>query len=344
MRHLFYTTSQTAWEGLRKAMEKAEKSIYLEMYIFVDDTSEAEYMIDLFCMKAEQGVAVRIILDGFGSFALSRKAIDKLRTAGVDLLFYKKMFRRLHRKFVVIDEKSGFLGGVNIHKTARLWNDLLVRLEGPILRSMIKSFRHTYIFCGGKDPYILAYKTKPAILGRTRTWLLELLPSIRSFRLRDTYIEKIIKADERVTFVTPYFFPHAWLIKLIKETLRRGVRVEVVVPFKADYLFSTAANRYYMSLLVDYGVVFYQTHDMTHAKLLIIDDKLALLGSNNIDALSFEHNAEIGVFFEDEKVIKSLRTIVEKWKTDSTIFVESRHYDFLDKVLSYVARLFQPFL
>jgi cardiolipin synthase len=344
MKYLFYTTSQEAWEGLRKSIEKAEKSIYLEMYIFIDDTPEADYLIDLFCMKAEQGIAVRIILDGFGSFGLSNKSIDKLRASGVELLFFKKMLRRLHRKFVVIDEKVGFLGGVNIHKTARLWNDLLVRLEGPILRSIITSFRRTYVSCGGKDPYILSYHAKPAILGRTRTWILEHFPAIRNFRLRDTYIQTIIKAEHTVTFVTPYFLPHKWLTRLMIETARRGVKVEVIVPLDTDILFLTTANRYYMSLLAVYGVTFHQTKTMTHAKVLMIDDKLALLGSNNIDALSFDFNAEIGVFFENEKMIADLRKIVEGWKKESVVFVESKHYGFWAKVSSYFIRIFQPYL
>jgi cardiolipin synthase len=344
MRYLFYTTSGAAWEGLRKAIEKAEKSIYLEMYIFVDDTHEADYLIETFVVKAKQGVAVRIILDGFGSFGLSRGAIDRLRNGGVELFFFKKMFRRLHRKFAVIDEKVGFLGGVNIHKSARLWNDLLVRLEGPILRSLIRSFRHTYIVCGGKDPYLLTYAAKPAILGRTRTRLLELFPTIRSLRLRDTYIEKIIKAEKHVTFVTPYFLPHRWLINLIKETVRRGVSVEVIVPLDTDIIFLTTANRYYMSLLVDYGVRFYQTKEMTHAKLLIIDDNLALVGSHNIDALSFERNAEIGVFFENEKMIADLRIIVEKWKSGAVLFTEPERRGFWAKIVSYLIRVFQPYL
>jgi cardiolipin synthase len=344
MKYLFYTTSQTAWEGLRKAIEKAEKSIYLEMYIFVDDTPEADYLIETFCRKAEKGVEVRIILDGFGSYGLSRKAIDKLQGSGVEILFFKKIFRRLHRKFVVIDEKVGFLGGVNIHKTARLWNDLLVRLEGPILRSMIRSFRRTYEACGGTDPYILHYEAKPAILGRTRTWILEHFPAIRTFRLRDTYIETMMKAEHTITFVTPYFLPHQWLITLMKESVRRGLKVEVVVPLETDILFLTTANRYYMSLLAGYGVTFYQTKEMTHAKLLVIDDKLALLGSNNIDALSFDFNAEIGVFFQNEAAIKDLRAIVNKWKATSTIFVEAKHYGFVAKMFSVFFRIFQPFL
>lgn len=344
MRHLFYTTSQTAWEGLRRAVEKAEKSIYLEMYIFLDDTKEADYLISTFCAKAEKGVQVRIILDAFGSFGLSKKAISKLQASGVEILFFKKIFRRLHRKFVVIDEKVGFLGGVNIHKSARLWNDLLVRLEGPIIGSLIKSFRRTYESCGGRDPYLLSHEAKPAILGRTRTWVLEHFPAIRTFRLRDTYIETIMKAEQKVTFVTPYFLPHKWLITLMKETARRGVAVEVIVPLETDILFLTTANRYFMNQLTNYGVTFYQTKEMTHAKLLLIDSNLALLGSNNIDALSFDRNAEIGVFLNNQKMIAQLEQIVAKWKSTSVVFTEEHHYGFVSKMFSFIFRVFQPIL
>ncbi len=344
MRHVFYTTSETAWEGLRKSIEKAEKSIYLEMYIFIDDTPEADYLIDLFCRKAQSNVSVRIILDAFGSFGLSRKAVDTLQRAGVEVLFFKKVLRRLHRKLVIVDEKIGFLGGVNIHKTARLWNDLLVRLEGPIIRSLMLSFRRTYLFCGGKNTYLTTYTTKPALLGRTRTWMIEHFPAIRNLRLRDTYIESILKAEQSVVFVTPYFLPHAWLMKLMCETAKRGVRVEVIVPFETDIPFLTTANRYFMSRLASYGITFFQTRTMTHAKLLIIDTNLALLGSNNIDALSFDHNAEIGVFFKDQKTISDLVQIVATWKESSTVFVEPLHFSLFAKISSFVFRLFQPFM
>lgn len=343
MRYLFYTTSKTAWEGLQKWIEKSRKSIYLEMYIFIDDSPEANYLIDTLCKKSSEGISVKIILDGFGSYSLSKKAIEKLRSSGVEILFYKKMFRRLHRKFIIIDERVGFLGGVNIHASARLWNDLLVRLDGPIVRSLIQSFRHTYQACGGKDEYILNYQSK-ALLGRTRTWLLEHFPFIRDFRLRDAYMENIDKAEKSIVLVTPYFLPHKWMIKLLRETVKRGVKVEVIVPIDTDIFFLNTANRYYMSQLASYGVTFHQTNKMTHAKLLLIDEELGFLGSQNIDALSFDYNIEIGVFFKNQKMLQELRKIVEGWKAHSTIFLEKRHYGFWDKVFSYAVRLFQPIL
>ncbi len=183
MKYLFYTTSESAWEGLYKTMQSATASIYMEMYIFVDDTPQAKDFISLLAEKARHGVRVRVVLDWFGSFGLSGSAQKKLRSAGVELLFFKKILRRLHHKIVIVDEKVGFLGGVNIHKSARLWDDLLVRLEGPIVNSLTKSFRRIYKLCGGKD-YKIGHQKKEAILGATRIWLFEHIPYLRKRRLR----------------------------------------------------------------------------------------------------------------------------------------------------------------
>ncbi len=99
-----------------------------------------------------------------------------------------------------------------------------------------------------------------------------------------------------------------------------------------------------MGFLESYGVTFYQTQKMTHAKIMIIDDSLALVGSSNIDALSFDFNAEIGVFFENEKMIADLRAIIEKWKENSVIFKQNIRFPFWTKVFFHIIRAFQPFL
>ncbi len=343
MKYLFYTTSETAWNGLFQAMQSAQKSIYLEMYIFVDDTKEENDFIKLLSEKARAGVRVRMVLDAFGSSALSNKAIKELENAGAEIVFFNKWFRRLHKKIVVVDEEIGFLGGVNIHQSARLWNDLLVRFEGPIVRSLVQSFRRTYRFCGGKDMHILAYQKK-SILGRTRIWLFEHIPEIRKPRLRDAYTETIHKAKERVLLVTPYFLPHKWLKKLFVETITRGVRVEVIVPAHTDIPLLTRANHYFMNEVAQEGVQFFQTPKMNHAKLILIDDSLALVGSQNIDALSFDFNAEIGVFFDDQEMLDDLSKIVSEWKSTSETFIPHSHQNPISKILSFFARLLQPLL
>jgi len=343
MKYLFYTTSQSAWDGLYQAMQRAKKTIYVEMYIFIDDTEKTNDFITLLSEKAKKGVAVRMVLDGFGSFGLSNKAQKILREAGVELLFFNKLFRRLHRKIAVVDETVGFFGGVNIHELAREWNDLLVRVEGPIVGSLVRSFRRTYKACGGKDPYILSYKEK-AIFGRTRIWLMEHIPYIRKPRLRDAYTESMHKAKHRITLVTPYFTPSKWLIRLLIAMVRKKIEVEVIIPRTPDVALFARANLRYMTMLAPYGVTFYRTTAMTHAKLLLIDESLALVGSQNIDALSFAFNAEIGVFFTDARMLADLMRIVNAWKKDSEIFVPQKKVSIFDRMLSFFVRLLQPLL
>ncbi len=344
MKYLFYTTSETAWDGLFEAMQAAQKSIYLEMYIFVDDTEKENDFISLLSAKARAGVSVRMILDMFGSADLSDKARKELEDAGVELLFFRKWFRRLHKKIVIVDEKVGFLGGVNIHQSARLWSDLLIRLQGPIVHSLIRSFKRTYRTSGGRDQYVLSFKKK-AVLGHTRIWLFEHIPDLRQPRLRDIYTESILKAKKQLILVTPYFLPHKWLIQLLKETVARGVEVQVIVPTKTDLTFITRANRFFVNLLAGDGITFFETPKMNHAKLLLIDENLALVGSQNIDAMSFDFNAEVGVFFNDKKMIHDLFAIVDGWRSAAQkITTPSKNITWDDKLFSFLIRALQPLL
>lgn len=342
MKYLFYTTSDSAWDGLTEAMQHAQHSIYLEMYIFVDDTEKSRHMVELLCAKARAGVNVSIVLDGFGSADLSKEAEKNMKEAGVEVLYFTKWFRRLHKKIVIVDERVGFLGGVNIHESARWWNDLLVRLEGPIVRSLLRSFRRTYKFCGGKNEHILSFRGQ-SVLGHTRLWILEHVPGIRKPRLKDAYTESIHKAKNRIVLVTPYFLPHKWLIKLLKSAVEKKIEVHIIVPETTDIPMLTSANLYYINLLAKAGVKFYQIPTMTHAKLLLIDESLAFVGSQNIDALSFDFNTEVGIFFTDKKMIVSLVDIIEKWKSDSHIFAPI-YITIWQRMFSYVVRFLQPVL
>lgn len=343
MKHLFYTSSQSAWKGFKTALTSAQKSIYIEMYIFIDDTPEGKELLGILADKASAGIRVMVILDAFGSKELSSDAITTLQSAGVEILFFKKLFRRLHRKIMVIDETVGFVGGVNIHKGARLWDDLLVRVEGKVVHSLIRSFAKVYKACGGKDGYLAHYRKK-ALWGGTRIWFLEHLPSIQRPRLKDYYTEAIVQATKEVVIVTPYFLPSRWLKKLLRETQKRGVLIKIFVPEKTDLSLITKANYTYMRLLGQEGIMFYTLPTMNHAKLLLVDDSLALVGSQNIDALSFDFNAEAGLYFDDPAMIKDLRGIVEKWGASATVFDPHGPIHMFERFYSYIVRLVQPFL
>jgi len=148
MKYRLYTTSQKAWDGMFKAMAAAQKSIYLEMYIFLDDTQATHNFLGLLKDKARAGVAVVIIADAFGSSSLRQGAAEELRAAGAEFIFFSHWLKHLHRKILIIDGRVAFIGGVNIKEQTRNWRDLQLRLTGRIVRPLLRSFALSYKAAG----------------------------------------------------------------------------------------------------------------------------------------------------------------------------------------------------
>ena len=143
MRTKFYRTSETAWAAMLRAIVGAKESIYLEMYIFEKDTIGYDFLHEIE-LKALSGIRVIIILDALGSFSLAEDAIERLKSVGAEVLFFTYWFRRTHRKILIIDEWTVFLGGVNIAGQFSRWKDLQVRVSGRIARIAVRSFAHIY--------------------------------------------------------------------------------------------------------------------------------------------------------------------------------------------------------
>src|SRR3989344_8687832 len=175
MQYRFYTITEKAWQAMLEAIKGAQRSIYLETYIFEDDLTSRRFL-DVLNEKSRQGIVVKIIIDSIGSFWFRSKTKKELEKSGVEVLFFSPLiawrnpyylirkfwFYRTHRKILVVDEEIGFLGGVNIGQKFAQWLDLHIQLTGPVVRHLVKSFRRSYRFCGGKDPKVLYTKIKPA--------------------------------------------------------------------------------------------------------------------------------------------------------------------------------------
>ena len=159
MNYRFFTNSEKTWEAMYEAISHAENSIYLEMYIF-EDTVERFHFFDLLKEKAEKGIRIKLILDAFGSMELSNNKLEELKKSGAEVLFQSYLFHRAHRKILIVDEFVAYIGGANVHKTAQLWNDLVVRVEWVLVRNIMKSFAKSYTEAGGKDPLIVDTKNK----------------------------------------------------------------------------------------------------------------------------------------------------------------------------------------
>ena len=321
-----------------KAISGAKESIYLEMYIFVDNTKGYNFF-EALKQKARVGVKVKVIIDLLGSSELKFQAIEKLNETGIELRFFSYWLQRAHKKILVVDEKIAFLGGVNISKVFRKWDDLQMRFEGPIVKSVLRSFAHTYRHCGGTDPDILSYAKKQR--GKSKLWILENWHIKRKRFITQRYRESISEAKKSIVITTPYFVPARWLVGELHQAVLKGVSVEVIVPQKTDYWILDRVNYFYVYRLHKLGIKFYIQKKMNHAKTMLIDDTEGVIGSQNIDPLSFDYNVEIGLFFQEKNMIKDIKKIIDGWKQASDVFMPIKKPSWADYLLAPIIKLFQ---
>ena len=333
MRYKFYTTSDKAWDGIIAAIDQAQVSIYIEMYIFLGDTRQTHDFLGKLKEKALAGLEVVLVLDAYGSSELQSSSIQDLRSAGVELLFFSRWLHRTHRKLVIVDNKIAFIGGVNIENKIRNWQDLHLRLGGKIVKPLLRSFAYTYQQCGGKNSHILKNSQLP-LVKKIKSWVVDTWEiGDKKYRLNTYYLEKLTEANVSIKIVTPYLLPPRWLMKALDDAVARGVKVEIIIPENTDIKSLNRINYFNACRLAAVGVKFYFMPTMNHAKVMLIDNREALVGSQNLDILSFGINAEIGVFFQQKHAVGSLIKIIDRWQGTA------RQPDLSFKRLSFGRRL-----
>lgn len=301
----------------------AKKSIYLEMYIFQNDTLGYDFFSALE-KKAHEGLRVIVVLDAFGSYGLALGGIDRLRKAGAEVLFFSSWFRRLHRKVLILDEQTAFVGGVNISNTFAKWRDLQMRMSGKIIPSVVRSFARVYRECGGKNPDVNEGKRMP-VLKKTRTWLIGHGIGGKKYSLRRHYEKHISEAKHSIVLVTPYLVPHRWLIAHLHQAMLRGVSVKIIAPEHTDHKIINQINYYYLGLFKRLGAECVLSIEMNHAKAMLVDNRVGTVGSHNLDTLSFNWNAEAGVFFDNPGIVRKLNRIIENWENTAVPFNKKMH-------------------
>lgn len=343
MKYQLYTISQKAWDGMFKAMAEAQSSIYMEMYIFLDDTQVTHNFLQLLKDKAQAGLEVVIIADSYGSSSLRAGAVNELRAAGVEFLYFSHWFRHTHRKILIIDKKIAFIGGVNIYEEIRAWDDIQIKLQGMIVKPLLKSFAYGYEMAGGKRESVLQYSRLP-LVQKIKSWVTDNLASTaKVYYLSDYYRKRIIEAKTSIIIVTPYLLPPRWLIALLDNACHRGVRVEILIPNDTDVKPINKVNYLNICRLSALGIRFYLLPAMNHAKIMLIDGEEGVIGSQNMDVLSFNFNVEAGVFFRQKNLVNDLGKIVNQWKSTAVPFeTPGRKIRWTDRVLIVILKLFYP--
>ncbi|MES2533592.1 MAG: cardiolipin synthase ClsB [Pseudomonadota bacterium] len=302
------------------AIRGAEREVIIETFILFDD-KVGRGLHQAMREAALRGVKVDLMIDGFGSPDLSPEFISELTSAGVKVRVFDpgerilgqrlNMFRRMHRKIVVIDGVRGFVGGINYSADhladfgPMAKQDYAVELAGPIVADLHRFVLHA-IAVGGKGPGWFRRRLKRADgASATPVGDAEIQLVTRDNRRHTNDIERhyraaIRTARHRIVIANAYFFPGYRLIKEMRRAARRGVDVRLILQGEPDMpIVKTAASMLYHHLL-HAGVKIYEYCDRPlHGKVALVDGTWSTVGSSNLDPLSLSLNLEANVVVRD---------------------------------------------
>lgn len=319
---------EVAFAEIIKSLKQAERFIHLEYYMFKSDDIGCE-IIDILCEKARSGVEVRLIYDDVGSWTLSKRAINKLVGASVEVSSFmpvifpfltSKINYRNHRKILIIDGQVGFTGGMNIadkyiHGTSKLglWHDVHLKIEGKGAQSLQMIFTNDWYFVTGK--LLDGIKYFPLInkgYGQEQTTLQIVTsgPDSRWAAIMQAFFMAISRAKRHIYIASPYFLPTESIITAIKVASLGGIEVKIILPNRSDSKIVLWATRSYITELLEAGVrVYLYDIGFNHSKIITIDSQFSAIGSANMDIRSFEDNFEVTAFIYDEQKTKELENI-----------------------------------
>jgi cardiolipin synthase len=313
--------------ALEAAIASARHEVYLETYIFADDTTGRRIARAL-AEAAAQGVRTHVIIDGLTVRRYSGGIRDRLLAANVSLGIYRPditprdfrrtRLRRLHRKLAVIDGRVAFVGGINIiddmhtpgHKPPRY--DYAVRVEGPLVAEIRAEADRLWRLIALSN-FKQWWDAPPAPAGPEPAGFQRAAFLVRdNFRHRsdieDAYLAAIDSANEEIIIASAYFFPGLAFRRALIAAARRGVRVVVLLQKRVEYVLLHYASRALYGQLLDAGVQIHEYEtSFLHAKVAVVDARWATVGSSNIDPLSLLLAREANVVAEDRKFAQELR-------------------------------------
>jgi cardiolipin synthase len=316
-----YTYGRDLYADMLEAIEGAKRQILFETYIWKGDETGERFKRAL-AAAADRGVEVYCIYDGFANLVVS--PVFKRFPATMKVLRYPvyaaglrffdlRRYGRDHRKILVVDDDTGFVGGYNVGSAYETeWRDTHVRITGPAVWDLKRAFAD---FWNLNRRRRLRPSDRPLLLETTSSWEPHIrfqrnVPRLWMFPIRAMYIEAINRASKNVWITTAYFLPDQDFVDAMKDAARRGVDVRLLLPLKSNHIVADWISRGYFSQLLDAGVRVLRYRDaMVHAKTATVDGTWSTVGTANIDRLSLQGNYEINVEVIDEALAKTLEDV-----------------------------------
>jgi cardiolipin synthase len=322
---------------LELALDEATHDIYLESYIFENDHT-GRRIAEALRRAALRGVTTYMLIDGFGSNSLPKTMIDYLKEAGVMVLkfrpkispwtFRRRRLRRLHRKVVVIDRKLAFVGGINIIDDMDLPDqdfprfDYAVSVEGPLVKEIHDSCRRLWLrvirsrrlyLTWDRNKHKVTAAPPPQPAGHMRATFL-VRDNFRHRRdIENAYINAISQAKTEIILANAYFLPGLNFRHALLAASRRGVRVVLLLQGRIEYRLAYYASRALFGNFLEAGIEVYEYHQsILHAKVGVIDNHWATVGSSNIDPFSLLLSLEANIVIDDQKFAGTIKDSLEQ--------------------------------
>lgn len=318
-----FTDGTKLFDKMIEDIQAATKHIHIEFYTFYNDLIGNAILRELE-KKALEGVEVRVLYDSWGSMGTKRKFFDQLRAnggfaeqflgVGSNLLNLRLNFRN-HRKIVVIDGEIGYIGGFNIgdqylsrDKKFGYWRDTHLRIEGKLL-SLQSRFLRDWSATSNKikitdySKYIQIDRPN----GNRQLQIVSSGPEHDLEKIKLGYLKLINMAQDKLWIQSPYLIPDDSVLDALKLSIKSGVDVRIMIPNMPDHPFVYRASQYYAHDLANSGAkIYFYENGFMHAKTMVVDGKVASVGSANMDFRSFKLNFEVNAFLYDKDTADDL--------------------------------------
>lgn len=353
---------EEAYPAMLKAIEKAERTVTLESYIFDWDDTGWKF-VEAVRVAATRGVHVHVLIDGLGAVGSYSRMGRRLIKSGAKVAAFfplrlplgrMRINLRNHRKILVVDGETGFTGGINISQRHMMRSksddrveDLHFRIEGPVVAEMQQAFVEDWLLATGEELSGSDYFPPHGIKGPALARGIIGGPDEDFEKIHWMLLAVFAAAERSVRIATPYFVPTPALIAGMIMAALRGVEITLILPSTSDIRFMPWLADAYLEQFLEHGVhVFRRPPPFVHSKLLIVDERWIWLGSANFDPRSFRLNFEFNIEAYDvdlaSRLAKWMDGILER-STEVTLASIRRRGPFR-RFRDGLVKLFSPYL
>lgn len=327
-----FNDGESKFHALFDEISKAKHHIHLEYFIVKNDDIGTK-LKNLLIQKASEGVQIRFIIDRIGSKSLPMSYLTDLRASGIDVIFYSYFLTpflklintqinyRNHRKIVVIDGYTGFLGGFNVGDEylgkgpLGFWRDthlmfkgdFVLALQGVFLEDFItiKKANDEVFLC---DDNVKKYFPTTDYSGSTVVQFASSGPDSIFASIEQIFFKMINMAKDYILITSPYFVPTECILNSLKVAILSGVKVKFIFPGKPDHIAVYFASKTYLVELLKLGaeIYIYNKESFIHSKVIVVDGEFCTVGTANMDRRSYLLNYELNAIIYDIEISKQL--------------------------------------